>query len=148
MRNGGAALVLAASIILGGGLAMAQGLPGFGGSSNNGGGAASPLGQMIGNQAGALVDRALPDVSGLALPNTTGLLGYCLKNQLLKQSGASSLLGQLSGRNDVQSSNGFRLGEQGRIETANGAVYSLEGLKDSLKSKMCDMVFDHAKSLM
>lgn len=104
-------------------------------------------GQLPGGASG-LLGQALPNVSSAGVDNTTGLLTYCVKNKLLRNDSASSVLGSLTGRSGIQQSSGFLAGQQGNLDTGNGNMFSVSGLQDQLKSKLCDMVLDHAQSLM
>jgi len=107
----------------------------------------SVIGEHLTNKATGLVEKALPDVSSASTANATGLLSYCITNHYLKGSVANSLLNTLTGREEVQSSNAFRLGQQGSLETGNGTVFSLASLQEAAKAKMCDFVLERAQSL-
>jgi len=144
-------LFLTASLLLVSGPGQAQGFPGLGGSTtnNNGSSLGNVLGERLSNQASGLVGKALPDLSSSSAGNVTGLLSYCIQKKYLKatQDQANSLLGRLTGRDEISSSSGYRLGQQGNLETGNGNVFSLESLQEAAKSKLCDVVLDRAGSL-
>lgn len=115
------------------GLVQAQTMPGFGGSLSDG--------------VTGLMKQGLPNVSQAGAANTAGVLSYCVKNNFLQGDAATSVMNRLAGKTDVQSSSAFSLGQQGQLETGNGNSFSLSGLKEQAKSKLCDLVLEHAQSL-
>lgn len=133
-RAGAALLALGVCVCLSAGPAEAQTMPSLGGQSPDG--------------VGGLLQQAMPSVSGAGAANTAGVLSYCVKNNLVSGNGATSVLNSLSGRSEVQSSGAFALGQQGQLETGNGNMFSLAGLKGQVKSKLCDQVLQHAQSLL
>lgn len=97
---------------------------------------------------GGLLGAVLPDVASTSTGNAAGVLSYCVKNKLVgATSGASSVLGKLTGKPGVTSSPGFSLGQGGTLQTKDNSL-SLGGLQDKMKSKLCDMVLNHATSLL
>ncbi|SNB76096.1 Protein of unknown function [Arboricoccus pini] len=90
----------------------------------------------------------LPDVSSAGSSNTAGVISYCVKNNYLKGQSASSILNKLSGQSSTTDSDEFGRGQSGQIDTGGGKSFSLSGVQDKVKSKMCDLVLDHAKSLL
>ena len=97
--------------------------------------------------AGGLLGGALPNIGSIGAGNAAGVLTYCMKNKLLGGANANSVLGRLTGKPGVKTSNGFALGRTGTIET-KGSQLSLGSLKGKMKSKMCDLVLSHAGSLL
>jgi hypothetical protein len=91
--------------------------------------------------------QALPSVSSAGTANTTGVLSYCVKNNYIKGDAATSALSSLTGKSVVQSSSAFSAGQQGQLETGNGSMVSMSGLQEQAKSKLCDMVLQHAQSM-
>lgn len=89
----------------------------------------------------------LPNVASVGAGNAAGILGYCLKNKLLSGSGATGVLGQLTGRRDITSSPGFADGQTGQLQT-DGRTLSLGSLTGSVKSRVCDMVLSRARSFI
>jgi hypothetical protein len=127
-------LSLTVSTLMVAGAVQAQGIPGVGG-------------QLPGGASG-LIGQALPNVSSAGTSNTAGVLSYCVKNNYLKGDTATSALSSLSGKSGVQSSGAFSAGQQGQLETGKGSMFSLSGLQSEAKSKLCDMVLQHAQSML
>lgn len=119
-------------------MASAQ-IPGLGQLGSNGGVASGGLSGMAGG--------LLPNVGSSSMGNAAGVLGYCVKNNLLSGGGGAAVLGQLTGRKDVTHSEGFALGQQGTLKSGNQAL-SLDGVKGKVKTKVCDMVLQHAKGFL
>jgi hypothetical protein len=96
---------------------------------------------------------ALPSVTQAGPANVAGVLQYCIQNNYLSEGVAgaakNALLGQTPG--SAQSS-GFMMGSKGFLETGNGKSFNLSSAGSELKSQMshkvCDMVLQHAKSLI
>ncbi len=122
--------------------ALAQSLPGFGGSS----GLPGAAGGLMGG-SGAM-GAMLPSLSSSSTGNVAGVLGYCVKNNIVQGSSATSVLSGLTGRSGVTSSSGYAAGEQGQIETGQGNDFSLGGASATIKTKACNMVLQHAQSLL
>jgi len=104
----------------------------------------SGLGSLGGGLSG-LGGGLLPNVSSVGAGNAAGLLGYCVKRKLLGGTDATSLLGKLTGQQGVAGSKGYAAGQDGQLVTKNGS-FSLDGVKDKVKGKVCTMVLDHAQS--
>jgi len=137
-----------------------------------------------GGLAGVL-GGVLPRVGSIGAGNAAGLLGYCLKNNLLGATGATSaagtgggLLGGLLGgaapvpgtiptptppasatgarailerllrRPGVQQSPGYKAGEAGQVQTGNGRALGLGGVQGQLRTQMCKLVLNRAKSFL
>ncbi len=126
--------------------AQAQNIPGLGGG--NASGSVPGLGGQLPGGVSGLMGQALPNVSSAGAANTSGILSYCVTNNYLKGDGATSALSRLTGKSGVQSSSAFSAGQQGQLETGNGSMFSLGGLQDQAKSKLCDMVLQHAQSML
>ena len=121
---------------------------------------------------GSLLGGALPNVGSVGAGNAAGLLGYCLKNNLLGQggalgalaggrnapragsttkapaTGAQSILQRLTGRQGVQTSPGYAAGQDGEVQAPNGQAFSLDGLGGQVKTRMCSIVLNRAKSFL
>ncbi|TCP88673.1 uncharacterized protein DUF2501 [Sphingomonas sp. PP-CE-1A-559] len=121
---------------------------------------------------GGLLGGALPNVGSIGAGNAAGLLGYCLKNNLLGQSGAlsaltggrnaasrtgsakapatgaQSILQRLTGRQGVQTSPGYAAGQEGEVQAPNGQAFSLDDLGGQVKTRMCSIVLNRAKSFL
>lgn len=105
------------------------------------------LGSLLGSAGGGLV----PGLGTAGVGNAAGLLGYCLKNKYLGgvgATGASGLLGKLTGQPGVKTSPGYLLGQQGKVEQPTGNALSLGSLSTKLKSKACDVVLQRAGSFL
>lgn len=140
-----AALSLAVLVLLAPVAAPAQVLPGYGAGYSS---PAPSLGDSMSGVPSGVIGHALPSVASAGTANTTGVLSYCLQHNYLSGSGAASVLSGLSGRGGVQSSSAFSAGRQGQLETGGGGMFSISGLKDQAKTRMCDMVLQHAKSML
>ncbi len=121
---------------------------------------------------GGLLGGALPNVGSIGAGNAAGLLGYCLKNNLLGQggalgalaggryapragsttraptTGAQSILQRLTGRQGVQTSPGYAAGQDGEVQAPNGQAFSLDDLGGQVKTRMCSIVLNRAKSFL
>ena len=107
----------------------------------------SALGRGSGGGSG-LLGGVLPNVGGSSMGNAAGVLSYCVKNRFLGGAGVTSALNALTRRRDVTASKGFAAGQNGDLLTKDGGAFSLDGVKGKLKSKVCDMVLQHAKSFL
>jgi hypothetical protein len=96
---------------------------------------------------GGVLGGALPNIGSVGAGNAAGVLSYCVKNKLVNATSASSVLGKLTGQPGVKESSGFKLGQDGTIQT-DGSALSLGGLKAKAKTRLCDMVLSHATSLI
>ena len=107
-------------------------------------------------QLGALGGAAggLPAVGNAGLGNTAGVLQYCMKNNYLSGGDAGSvssgLMGQLGGPAKASHDSGFAAGSSGMLQTGQGQEFSLSGsgIKQQVAQKVCDLVLQHAKSLL
>lgn len=128
----------------------------------------SQSGGLMGS-LGGLLGGGMPSVGSIGAGNAAGLLGYCLKNKLLGQggalgaltgsqratspaapraSGAQSILQRLTNRQGVQTSPGFAAGQAGEIQAPNGQGLSLDDLGGQIKTRMCSLVLNRAKSFL
>jgi hypothetical protein len=103
--------------------------------------------------AGGLMG-GLPSVAQASPSNTAGVLQYCMRNNYLNASAASSLkdslLGKVNGSGQHANDSAFKAGNNGQLETGNDQNFSLSGsgLKQEIAHKVCDLVLQHAKSLL
>lgn len=95
--------------------------------------------------AGAM---GVPDVSSMGMGNAAGVLSYCVKNEVLGGSDASSVLGSLTKKPDVTKSKDYGVGSAGKVLTGKGQSFSLDSAPKQLKSQVCDMVLKQAKSFI
>ena len=131
--------------------APAQSLPSFGGNSvggmmsnlGNGGGGGS-----LGGGLGGMLGRGLPSVSSAPTGNVAGVLGYCVQNNALQGGSATSTLGTLTSRPGLTASPGYAQGQQGLLQTGNGNSVSMAGMNGQVRSRMCGMVLNRAKSFL
>jgi hypothetical protein len=140
-----AALVILVAPPLSGSIARAQlmdQLKGAVGGGNSGGGG-------IGGLTGGL-----PSVAQASPGNTAGVLQYCVRNNYLSGGAATSLkdslLGKMNGSGQHADDSGFKAGNNGLLETGNGQNFNLSGggIKEQMTHKVCDLVLQHAKSLL
>lgn len=104
---------------------------------------------MMGNSGmGSTMGAALPSLSSASTGNVAGVLSYCVQNNIVQGSSATNTLSALTGQSGVTSSSGYTEGTQGDIQSGNGNSFSLGGLSDQLKTKACNMVLQHAQSLL
>ncbi|WP_380877555.1 hypothetical protein ACFB49_13330 [Sphingomonas sp. DBB INV C78] len=89
-----------------------------------------------------------PDLSSMSTGNAAGVLEYCMKNKLLGGTDATSVLGGLTKQPDVKQSDDYKLGEAGTIATSGKSPLSLDSVPPKMKTKACNMVLKHAKSLI
>jgi Protein of unknown function (DUF2501) len=96
----------------------------------------------------------LPSVGQTGPANTAGVLQYCVQNNYLSDGVAApaknALLGQVPG---ASQSSDFKAGSSGLLQTGNGQSFNLGGgtgsdVKSQVTHKVCDMVLQHAKSLL
>ena len=114
---------------------------------------------------GGLLGGGLPNVGSVGAGNAAGLLGYCLKNNLLGQggalggltggrtsapqaTGAQSILQRLTGRKDIQTSPGFAAGQAGEVQAGNGQTLALGDLGGQVKTQLCNVVLKRAKAFL
>ncbi|HEX7781434.1 MAG TPA: DUF2501 domain-containing protein [Sphingobium sp.] len=100
----------------------------------------------LGGQGG-LLGAMLPNVTSVGAGNAAGVLGYCLKNKFLGGGNATSVLGKLTGQSGIKTSDGYANGRNGLLQM-DGSTLPLGSLKSKLKSKVCDVVLQHAQSLL
>ena len=105
-----------------------------------------------GNALGGL-GGGLPSVTQAGPANTAGVLQYCIQNNYLSGGVAGpakdALLGHVPG---ASQSSGFQAGSSGLLQTGNGQSFNLGsgsgGIQSQVTHKVCDMVLQHAKSLL
>jgi hypothetical protein len=86
----------------------------------------------------------LPNVSAISPGNAAGVLGYCMKNNVLKGGDATSVVNGLMKKPEITSSNDYSAGHAGQILTGQGKSFSLNGMPDQMQSKACNMVLKQA----
>jgi len=111
------------------------------------GGSSGSMSNMTGG-VGALMGNALPSVSSAPTGNVAGVLSYCVQNNYVQGAGATSALSSLSGRTGVATSPAYAQGQQGMLQTGGGNTLSIGGMKDQMRTKLCSMVLNRAKSSM
>ncbi len=116
---------------------------------------------------GGLLGGGIPNIASVGAGNAAGLLGYCLKNNLLgaagavpgapmrgtatppaRGTGAQAILERLTGRQGVAASPGFAAGQAGRVQTGGGQALSLDSLRGQVKSQVCNVVLKRAQSFL
>ena len=123
-----------------------KGAVGSGPGKSTSSSAGSPLGGLGGG---------LPSVGQASTSNTAGVLQYCVKNNYLSGGSASSikdsLVNKVGGSSRSENDSGYKAGSSGLLQTGNGQNYSLggsDGIKQQATHKVCDLVLQHAKSLL
>ncbi|MGD0102924.1 MAG: DUF2501 domain-containing protein [Rhodopila sp.] len=117
-------------------------LKGAVGSGEGGGGALGGLGGGV------------PSVEHASPGNTAGVLQYCIKNNYVGGASASSvkdsIVSKVTGSGQGTRDSGFQSGNNGLLQTGNGQSFSLggSGAKEQVTRKVCDLVLQHAKSLL
>lgn len=109
------------------------------------GGSGGSMSNMTGG-VGGLLGNAMPSVSSAPTGNLAGVLSYCVQNNYVQGAGATSALSALSGRSGVASSPAYTQGQQGMLQTGSGNTLSISGMKDQMRTKLCSMVLNRAKS--
>lgn len=104
------------------------------------------LGGLLGGVGG--LGGGLPNLGGAGLGNVTGLLGYCVRNKLTSGAGVASVLGKLTGKPGVTTSDAYAAGQNGVLQSGTGKALSLDGVKANLRTKVCDLVLSRAKSFL
>lgn len=103
-------------------------------------------------QAGGLLGSGLPQVGTIGAGNAAGLLGYCVRNKLLGatggQTGAAGVLGRLTGQKDVTTLPGYQAGQTGQVQAANGQTLSLDPLRGQIKTQLCNLILNRARSFL
>jgi Protein of unknown function (DUF2501) len=104
-----------------------------------------------GNALGGL-SGGLPSVTQAGPANTAGVLQYCIQNNYLNGGIAGSAKDALLGKvPSASQSSDFQSGSSGLLQTGNGQSFNLGdtgSIKSQLTQKLCDMVLQHAKSLL
>jgi hypothetical protein len=140
-------MIAAAGAVLVAGVAHAQLLDQLKGAVGGTQGAAT---------GGGLGAAALPSVDQASPGNIAGVMQFCLKNNYLSGGSASSIENSLTKKvsgNDSSSSASYQAGSNGLLQTGGKDSYSLSsagsgGLKEQATKKVCDLVLQHAKSLI
>lgn len=116
-----------------------------GGAGGSGAGGLGANGLGVGASS---VNQASPS-------NIAGLLQYCVQNNYLSGGSASSvkdsLVSKVTGSHGGSSSDSqFKAGSNGTLESGGGQSFSLGGggIKQQATKQVCDLVLQHAKSLI
>lgn len=128
-------------------LAQQAALPALAQSLNDLTGALGKSGGSLGGLGLPLVDQASPG-------NLAGVLEYCMKNKYLgggdAQAVQQSLLGGLGGSAEATKDPGYEAGLGGLLDTGGGETFGLggSGIQATLTEQVCDLVLEHAQSLL
>ena len=114
------------------------------------------MGSEKGGSGGALggLGGGVPSVDKASPGNTAGVLQYCIKNNYVSGASASSvkdsIVSKVTGSGQGTHDSGFQSGDKGLLQTGNGQSFSLggSGAKEQVTRKVCDLVLQHAKSLL
>jgi Protein of unknown function (DUF2501) len=95
---------------------------------------------------------AIPSVSQASPSNIAGVLQYCVQNNYVSGSSATSvkdsLVNKVTGPGHTPDSQ-FKEGSSGVLDSGNGSDVSLGGgIKEQMTKKVCDLALSHAKSLL
>jgi hypothetical protein len=108
-------------------------------------------GEKAGGALGGL-GGGLPSLDRASPSNIAGVLQYCVKNKYLgggAESVGSSVLGKLTGSGKASDDSAFKAGSDGLLQTGNGQTFGLGGgIKEKVTEQVCDMVLEHAQSLL
>ncbi|WP_331000159.1 YjjA family protein [Acetobacter garciniae] len=126
--------------------AHAQSMPGMGSAENAMGGMSS--GGMGSGMGSGMMSGMLPNVSSASSGNIAGVLSYCVQNNYLSGSGATSALSGLTSKAGLTSSSDYTSGQKGQLLTGESNPFSLSTLKSGLKQKVCNMVLSRAQNLL
>lgn len=122
---------------------------------NNAGGTSGSMPSLSSLLSGS--DTALTSKNAT---NAAGVLDYCVKNNVLSESGAANIKDQLMSKLGIQGASAtqnqdYKNGMAGLLQTGNGESVDLNNLgnglaqvKDKVKQKACDVVLNQAKSLI
>ena len=116
----------------------------------------NPLGSSQGSAGNGLgsLGGAMPSLDQASPSNLAGLLQYCVQNNYLSGNAASSvkdsLLSKVTGSSQGGTDNQFNAGNKGLLETGQGQSFALggDGIKAQMTHKVCDLVLQHAKSML
>lgn len=108
----------------------------------------SGLGTTSTNASGLMGALGLPSLSSASTGNLTGILSYCVQNNLVSGSAATSTLSTLSGRSAVTSDTSYAAGQQGLLQLGNGNQLSLSSMKEQMRNKLCKAVLNKTQSLI
>ncbi len=105
-----------------------------------------------GSGGSALGGVGMPSVAQASPGNIGGVLQYCIRNNYLSGSAASSVKDSIVNKvpGGGASDAGFKSGNNGLLETGNGQTFGLggSGIKAQMTHKVCDMALQHAKSML
>jgi hypothetical protein len=120
-------------------------------SGGSGGGSSGGLGSL-GNMGSALSGQSLTSGS---TSNVAGVLEFCIKNNYVSGSGASSvkdsLMSKLPGGSSAASSDsGYTDGAKGILSSSSGQQLDLSGggLKQQATKQICDKILAQGKSML
>lgn len=108
----------------------------------------------LGKGGGALGGLSLPAVDQASPSNLAGVLQYCVQHKYLGGGDAKlvgrSLLGKAGGYGTAANDPGFKAGSGGLLDTGGGQTFGLggDGLQAKLTDQDCDLVLQHAQSLL
>lgn len=90
----------------------------------------------------------LPSLSSASTGNITGLLSYCVQNNVVSGQTATNALSTLTAQTDRKSDATYTAGQQGLLQVGNGNQLSLASLKEGLRQKVCQSILNRAQSLL
>lgn len=112
------------------------------------------VGAGSGAGAGTGLGGGIPAVDQANPSNTAGVLQYCIRNNYVAGGSAASVkdsvVSKFSGSDKETQDSSFQSGNNGTLQTGTGQGFSLggSGVKEQVTRKVCDLVLQHAKSLL
>lgn len=109
------------------------------------------LGSVTKSAGGALGGAGLPQVDQASPSNIAGVLQYCVKNKYLggdAQATGSSVLGKLTGEGQAKDKSAFDAGSGGLLQSGGDGFSLGGGIKEKVTEQVCDLVLQHAQSLL
>lgn len=119
-----------------------------------GGGKAASSTSSTSSALGSLGSLGLPSIGGNTASNAAGVLQYCVQNNYLNASSATSVKDKLLNKLDLGSTQaqkqdtGYQQGLTGLLSGSDGSSFNLDSVKSNLKEKACDYVLENASSLL
>ncbi|WP_240775337.1 DUF2501 domain-containing protein [Neokomagataea tanensis] len=111
--------------------------------------AGNSLTGSLGNLGNGL---SLPNLSGSSTSNLTGVLKYCVTNNLASGS-ASSLLSTATQHAGISNSPSYAAGQQGILQTVTNQSntqqqFSLSSLSEPMRQKACSLIQNRLQNLL
>ncbi len=102
----------------------------------------------LGGLLGGGGSGGLPNIGAAGAGNVAGLLGYCVRNKLTSGTGVAAVLGKLTGKPGVTTSSDYAAGQEGLLQGRDGKAFSVDGVKTSIRTRVCDLVLSRARAFL